>query len=137
MDISRYHRQHEEIKTLANDLAKNLDIALLRQDPSLALGILPRLSGKLILHLSLEDEELYPKFMALGDAGTKNTAEEFQTEMGGLAKVFKDYISEWSSHRIVQNNPEKFVEQTKAIYVALSNRIKREESVLYPLAEAI
>lgn len=137
MDITRFSNQHEEILKLANDLAKHLNIDSLKQDASPARIVLSGLAGKLKVHLAMEDKSLYPQFMQSGDENTQRTAEEFQSEMGGLAQAFNSYVSAWPSSLAIQENSVPFIEQTKQIYEVLTKRIEREESTLYPLAEAL
>ena len=135
MDMSTYRAHHEEILKSANVLETHLHIASLKQDATVALGLLARLGGKLTFHLKLEDGSLYPRIQASGNATAQRTAMEFQDEMGSLARVFTEYVAAWPHSKSIQESPEQFVEQTKGIHKALSERIKREESVLYPLAE--
>ena len=137
MDITRYSNQHEEILNLATDLAKHLNIDSLKQDANPARKVLSGLAGRLKVHLAMEDKSLYPQFMKSGDENTQRTAEEFQSEMGGLAQAFNSYVSAWPSSLAIQENSGPFIEQTKQIYEVLSKRIEREESTLYPLAEAL
>ena len=137
MNISNYQRQHEELKELANELAGTLDPDFLKTNASAVHSVLYKLAGKLNLHLSFEDNNLYPTLAASGNVEAQNTAKSFQDEMGGLSNAFKGYLANWANSMTIQNNPGQFIEQTKGIYEALSSRIEREESILYPLAAAV
>ncbi len=46
-------------------------------------------------------------------------------------------MSKWNSPEIVQNNPDDFINETMDLFEAISNRIYKEDNVLYPLVENI
>ena len=133
----RFRQQHEELLNLANILAAELDSNKLTDDASSARSALSKLAGKLILHLGAEDEYLYPALMASSDAETKKTAQEFVDEMGGIATAFVAYKDKWPTATAIQSDVNGFINETKAIYGALAQRINKENTVLYPMMDKL
>ena len=58
-------------------------------------------------------------------------------EMGDLALAFDAHMKTWASNTAVSNAAAAFTEQTKGIFNALSKRIHRENTQLYPVADAL
>jgi hemerythrin-like domain-containing protein len=133
----RFRQQHEELLGLANDLAGELDRNKLTSDASVARSALSKLAGKLVLHLGAEDKYLYPDLMASNDTDTRNTAQKFVDEMGGIAEAFIAYKDKWTTAAAIQSNVDGFIDETKAIYGALAERIDKENNVLYPMMDKL
>ncbi len=99
--------------------------------------LLSSLSGKLMVHLAMEDKSLYPTMLSSDNDEAKKVANAFMTEMGSLADAFKEYVGAWPSAIKIKENPDEFCNQTKAVFQALKDRIQREESTLYQLADSL
>ena len=63
------------------------------------------------------------------------TAKRYVDEMGSLVGVFKAYVAAWPSADVIKAQPAEFVRQTKDVFAALGNRISRENTELYALAD--
>lgn len=131
----RFRKQHDELLGLANSLAAELDSTKLAKDATAARSALSKLAGKLTLHLSAEDQHLYPDLMASDDSETRATAKKFVDEMGGIASAFLAYNEKWRTTSSIQSGPAEFIEETKGIYGALAKRIEMENTKLYPLMD--
>jgi hypothetical protein len=128
----KFRAQHDEILALATTISDLLklpepDAAALRKQ-------LSNLAGKVGFHLAMEDQALYPRLMERKGSRVEATANKFQTEMGGLAKVFTDYNSKWQLTAI-RNDMAGFANETRKVFGALAHRITRETNELYPLAD--
>lgn len=99
--------------------------------------LLSSLSGKLLVHLAMEDKSLYPNMISSDNDDAKKAAEEFMTEMGTLAEAFTGYVKSWPSADKIKEKPDEFSSQTRAVFQALKDRIGREEATLYPLADSL
>lgn len=133
--LNNFKRQHREIRELADKISMILNQDLLVQDPMEVRNLLSTLSGKLMMHLAMEDQFLYPNLMESNDSQIQTTAARFSTEMGDLVKVFKDYSAKWLNPSTIQANHEAFIKESRAIFQALLKRIDREDRELYPLVE--
>jgi len=127
----KFRTQHNEILVIAKEMTTELkgeaDAAVLRK-------LLSNLAGKLNFHLAMEDQALYPRLLERKDADAKKMAKQFMTEMGGLGKVFTTYNDKWQVSAI-RNDPAGFAGETAAVFAALTKRIQRENTELYPLAD--
>jgi iron-sulfur cluster repair protein YtfE (RIC family) len=127
----KFKTQHNEILAIAKEMTAELkgksDAAVLRKQ-------LSNLAGKLNFHLAMEDQALYPRLMERKDSAAKDMAAKFMTEMGGLGKVFSTYNDKWQLSAI-RNDPAGFQSETQAVFSALTKRIGRENTELYPLAD--
>ncbi len=133
--LDNFKRQHREIGELVNDIITMLSQDLLVQDPTKVRTLLSTLSGKLMMHLAMEDQFLYPSLMENSNNQIKTTAARFSTEMGDLVKVFKDYSDKWLNPSTIKANPEAFIKESHDIFLALRRRIEREDRELYPLVD--
>ena len=128
-----FRAQHDEILALAKEVTDhmgrpNADATLLRKQ-------LSSLAGKVNFHLAMEDKALYPRLMAAKGSAAEALAGKFMTEMGGLARVFTDYNARWQVSTI-RGDMAGFGEETRKVFGALAHRIARENTQLYPLADA-
>ena len=88
------------------------------------------MSGKLKLHLAVEDKALYPKLLACNDTKIKEMAASFQKEMGSIKGVVDEYAKKWNAQSI-KGSPAEFVKESKKLFDALGTRIKKENDELY------
>jgi len=121
--------------SLATELSRLLLATKLAKDAAQAHKLLTELTGKLIVHLAAEDQVLYPQLLKAKNPRTQTMAKRFITEMGSIAQAFKSYVVKWGSPASIQANPEAFVTETKGIISALGERIRKENTQLYPLAD--
>ena len=133
--LNNFKRQHREIRELADKISMILNQDLLVQDPMEVRNLLSTLSGKLMMHLAMEDQFLYPNLMESNDSQIQTTAARFSTEMGDLVKVFKDYSEKWLTPSSIKANPDTFIKDSHDIFQALLRRIEREDRELYPLVD--
>ncbi|WHO40012.1 hemerythrin domain-containing protein [Sphingobium sp. AP49] len=132
MNISELREQHEEIGQIAAQLRQ----AIADPEKSQAVSALRwQLARKLMAHLALEDRILYPAMQRLPDERVRLTAARIQAEIGSLAESFAHYMSAWSDERI-SREWRSFCTETLHILNALTQRIDREDNILYPLASA-
>jgi len=131
----RFIQQHDELLVLANELAATLNADQLSASAGNARSILNRLAGKLLIHLGAEDEHLYPHLLASNDEETKRIAKQFVDEMGGISQAFIAYNDKWKTAASIQADAAGFINETKAIYAALAERIEKENTILYPLID--
>jgi hypothetical protein len=133
----RYRDQHTNIMSVATELGQQLIPSRLAADGSAARRMLSELSGKLIVHLAAEDNLLYPQLLSCHDMAAQALTRRFISEMGPLAQAFKAYAVRWGTLKRIESKPEEFADETRAIIKALSERIRRENTELYPLADAL
>ena len=127
----KFRTQHNEILQIAKEMTAELKG---EADPAILRKLLSNLAGKLNFHLAMEDQALYPRLMDRKDSDTKQLAKKFMDEMGGLGKVFTTYNDKWQVS-VIRKDPAGFQSETQAVFAALTKRIARENTELYPLAD--
>ncbi len=130
-----FRRQHTDLVEVVNKMTDMLTPASLRDNAAAMRSLLSELSGKLKVHLTMEDEVLYPALQKHEDENVRKTAQQFFDEMGGLKTVFSEYVQRWPNSESIESNAEDFVNETKEIFTALASRIKKEDEELYKLFE--
>lgn len=129
-----YRRQHAEIVKLVQGVQVFLAPGRL---PTAAADVrlkLSELAAKTTLHLAMEDGSLYPRLMAHENPKVRDTASRFNNEMSAISALFETYTAKWTESAIRQDS-SGFIEETTKLFVALANRIQRENTELYPLIE--
>lgn len=127
-NLDNYFRQHKEISELINIIKILTAKDLIANSKEIAIT-LNSLSGKLKVHLSMEDKYLYPNLKAKNES--KNIAEKFENEMGNLAKEFLNYKEKYNTYIKIIESPINFKNETTKIMKALEDRMSREENDLY------
>lgn len=131
----KFREQHKKIGDIVKEIQGQLDEKNLTANSKNTVVLLGRLSGVIKLHLAMEDESLYPGLAKSANPKTKYVAEKFITEMGGIAKAYLSYADKWNE-KAIRENAKGFITETTGIIKVLGERIQKEESELYPLADA-
>lgn len=135
MHTDGLRKQHQEILALLTELQAFLDNAehVARECQQIR-KLLIQLYGKVQIHLSMEDNILYPKMINGFDPELSQMAMDLQAEMGTLKQTFSRYIQHWMSDQI-QAYAQEFIFQSTAIFQGLHQRIEAENNQLYLLYE--
>ena len=96
---------------------------------------LSRLAGLISIHLAAEDKFLYPNLKKSDVEKVRDTATQFDEEMGHLADTFKAYKEAFMTPTKIKNAPADFLQETQQVIGALLKRLRREDNELYPLVE--
>lgn len=107
------------------------------QSPGTIMRELVRFDHLLSAHLASEDTFLYPEMAASGNELASRTAKHFMEEMGGLAGAYREFVDEWMDEERIGGDRRAFGAAFNRIVFALSKRIHRENTELYPLADAL
>jgi hemerythrin-like domain-containing protein len=132
-----FRRQHDELLQIAAEMTPLLSVDALTREAVKARALLATLAGKLNVHLSAEDNALYPRLLNHRDAQVAELARRFQDEMGGLKEAFGGYLSRWPAAAQIQKDPGQFVKETKGIFEALSRRIDKDNQGLYAVVDRV
>jgi iron-sulfur cluster repair protein YtfE (RIC family) len=130
-------KQHKEIFKLMTEVSSKLNSDELSKDPSQVCKLLSDLAEDLNYHLTLEDHSFYPKLFNHPDKNIVEITHKFVNEVRGIKDSFKIYISKWNDHGLVQNNPDNFIKDTMNMFKSISDRIYKEDNILYPLVDNI
>jgi hypothetical protein len=129
-----YRKQHADLVKIVKEIEDLLLPGKLPAEAAKARETLNLLSGKISVHLTMEDNYLYPALLKHHDDAVRAKAQTFIDEMGHIKKTFFDYNQKWFLQAI-KKNPDGFTQETKAVFAALDDRIKRENTDLYVLVD--
>jgi hemerythrin-like domain-containing protein len=132
-DTKNLIRQHNDILDIAAQILTyktNQQISDNAFNITLLIG---QLAGKLKVHMTTEDKFVYPALTLHPDIKVQKVSRMFSDEMGDLAKVFESYKTKYLSSRQISTDPNLFSLETKAIFAAITKRIEKENTQLYPL----
>jgi hemerythrin-like domain-containing protein len=132
-DIDNLLRQHRDILNLAD---KIVNYGTDRQIADHAFDIsmlLSQLAGKLKIHTTTEDQFLYPSLLKHDNQKVRTVSKCFLDEMGGLAAAFEKYKVTYFNAKQITASPAKFAADSRMIIEALTERIAKENTELYPL----
>jgi hypothetical protein len=135
-DLDMYRQQHRELMGVAARLGEEDRASL--STPAGAAEVRARvaeLSGKLLVHLQMEDLSLYPDLLRSESALVRTTAARFQADMGALRGGADGTFRRWLRPAAIERAPEAFLAELRPLLHALTARIAAEEAELYPLAE--
>jgi hemerythrin-like domain-containing protein len=118
-------------------MSELLDPDRIAKDPKEIRDLLSILSGKLSIHLAMEDKSLYPELLDSPHESIRETARKYVDEMGGISGLFNEYLARWPYGATIQDHPAEFIQETRSIFTILYRRIEREDNELFPLIDAI
>lgn len=125
--------QHKELLALVEACSSIFSLDSDRVDYSELNKALLQFHGKLRVHLSMEDDFLYPKLLRHDDQKISGTAKRFKEEFGGIGEALKLYKEKWPTQSKIQEGYQSFKAETQEIFKVLKKRIQEEETGLYPL----
>jgi hemerythrin-like domain-containing protein len=131
--LDSYRGTHAELRQMIDDLRSILDMDQLRIRPNAktAYELLCDLGQKVRAHLAEEDRSLYPSLLIHEDPKVKSIAWGFISGEKPLRKTFDDYHKRWLKNCDF-NFTEEFLGETHEVFDMVSQRIEREEQVLFP-----
>lgn len=133
MDVNNLLRQHNEVLDLINKLSTYQNQEKVQENACEISKLLAQLSGIIKIHLASEDKYVYPVLMKHPDIKIKTTAEAYVNEMGALAKIFEEYKMKYLGASKIAGNAAAFSLESKKVFSALKERIRKENLFLYPL----
>ncbi|MBV7256832.1 hemerythrin domain-containing protein [Pacificimonas sp. WHA3] len=139
-DMVKLRRQHESTLTLIQGIGARIDNIGSEPgaDEAFELGLLlAKLSGGLRRHLVRENKDLYPRMINSDDAEIAETARRFRNEIGRIGHDFDIFIERWRNIVDIRRNWSGFRLETKQIFDMLEQRIERENTILYVLADRV
>lgn len=131
--MKEYESTHAELRQMIEDLQSIMTPEHLKVRPNAktAYELLCDLGDKVKKHLSEEDRSIYPSLLIHEDPRVKSIAWGFISGEKPLRKVFDDYYKKWLKDCDF-NFSEEFVVETREVFDMLTQRMEREEQVLFP-----
>jgi len=132
-----FRKQHAEILDTARQISQYFGSTISEEEAAVIRRQLSKMHGLVGLHLAMEDKSLYPSMLRSTDPAARDLAQRYSAEMGDLSAAFERYMKAWSKGSAISASPAAFTEESKGIFNALSKRIHRENTQLYPVADSL
>jgi hypothetical protein len=125
---------HRALEDMAAAMHRILDGE--QPDAAAVAAIRWRFGALLIEHCRREEERVYYPLLSSWDVEASAVAFAFQRELGSLADDYSQHVLEWPVDRI-NADWAGFGAECRTVLARLADRVEREESLLYPLAERL
>jgi hemerythrin HHE cation binding domain-containing protein len=135
-NLDLYRRQHRALMAAATRLGAQVDQAIAgAAGVDGARACLADLSGRLMVHLQMEDRSLYPDLLRSERHEVRTTAARFQASLGALRAAAEAFSRRWLRPDAIERAPAVFSAELRPILQTLSDRIAAEDAELFPLVE--
>ncbi len=121
--IEEFRREHSEILAILNEIE---GLNILSKEGQVKLM---SVKTSLLEHLKKEDVKLYPALYKVAEHNNslKNTLDLFAMDMENVSRVALEFFDKYSRGVLGKELQGEF----ESFFVALRNRIKNEEDILY------
>ncbi len=138
-ELDLYRHQHRDLLALAAALRERADHATLRSADGAheAYRLLHDLSGKLIVHLNMEDRSLYPALLRSPDPTVRARSLRFQVDMGALRPRAEAFFRQWLRPDAIHHGPDAFAAELRPLLHTLAARIAAEDAELFALSDRL
>lgn len=136
MDIDRFKQQHVQILQGIHRMRQHAREGVAQRAHEISHEI-RTMKSKIALHLSIEDNILYPRLQKLGDDQVARMARAYQEEMKVLSSGFADFVERWKNGAAIAADPEGFRRDCNVVIKALHQRIQQENTQFYPVVERL
>ncbi|HWI29167.1 MAG TPA: hemerythrin domain-containing protein [Stellaceae bacterium] len=127
-------KQHAEMVEVVRQIDAGLDPQRLAASAGEIRNRLSALLGKLTMHLAVEDNSLYPSLEKHANPKVREIGSKFAREMAAVKPSVEAFGKKWTETAIAKD-AAGFCAEAKKLFGVLGDRIKRENSELYPLLE--
>jgi hypothetical protein len=88
-------------------------------------------------HLAVEQRYLYPAAQACGVAKVARLGRQYENDMHGIAGAYLDFAGRWNTPVRLAAEPEASRSEANTVLHALTQRMRREDTELYPTVETL
>lgn len=135
MNIDKFKHQHVDILRRIAALRDLTHAGVVHNAAAIAEGIIA-MSAVIKLHLSVEDQALYPALQRGGDAELARLGQRFQVEMGPIAAAFDQFARRWNTAQRLREDEAAFRADANDVLRRVYQRMQREDREFYPRVEA-
>lgn len=136
MNIDKFKQQHLAILAAIDDLRQLARGGVAAQAQAIA-GQIVAMSGLIKLHLAVEQRYLYPAAQASGVATVARMGRAYENEMHVIAGAYLEFAGRWNTPVRLEAEPDAFRSEANSVLHALYQRMRREDSELYPAIETL
>jgi len=131
--IANLKRQHRELTQVTMEIVPRLVPDALALDASPVRRSLQALTGILKVHVAMEDRSFYPFLLAHRDTHLRGLAEQFLTKRDEIQERYLTYASAWLEPGAIERNANRFIEDSRSMFLELGTRMLQEDREFHPL----
>jgi len=135
MNIDKFKHQHVDILRRIAALRELTHTGVARNAEAIAQGLVA-MSAVIKLHLSVEDQALYPALQRGDDAALARLGQRFQVEMGPIAAAFDQFARRWNTAQRLREDEAGFRAAANDVLRRVHERMRHEDRDFYPRVEA-
>ena len=135
MNIDKFKHQHVDILRRIAALRELTHTGVARNAEAIAQGLVA-MSAVIKLHLSVEDQALYPALQRGDDAELARLGQRFQVEMGPIAAAFDQFARRWNTAQRLREDEAGFRAAANDVLRRVHERMRHEDCDFYPRVEA-
>lgn len=135
MNIDKFKHQHVDILRRIAALRELTHAGVARNAEAIAQGLVA-MSAVIKLHLSVEDQALYPALQRGDDAELARLGQRFQVEMGPIAAAFDQFARRWNTAQRLREDEAGFRAAANDVLRRVHERMRHEDCDFYPRVEA-
>lgn len=136
MNIDKMKDQHSEIIQKINQLREYSRAGVSDNAQKIAQTVVS-MSSVIKVHLSAEDQFLYPWIEKVDDEKLKAMSLHFQREMAEIVVEYETFSRRWNTATKLIGHDEAFRRDANTVLRKVHERMQRENQQFYPLVEQI
>lgn len=134
MNLDKLKQDHVSILSSIAELRKQMQSGIAENAEGMVKAM-AAMGSTIKQHLAVEDRLLYPALANSLVADQARIGQAFQNEMGGIAVKYLEFEQRWTRAADIAAHPQAFKAHADGVFMALQQRIQRENLELYPVAE--
>lgn len=136
MNINKMKSQHNEIIQKINQLREYSRRGITDNAQEIAQTVV-NMSSVIKVHLSAEDQFLYPYLEKVEDQKLKRMSLQFQREMADIVVEYEMFSRRWNTASKITGHDEDFRRDANTVLRKVHERMQRENTQFYPLVEQV
>jgi len=136
VNIDKMKSQHNEIIQKINQLREYSRRGITDNAQEIAQTVVS-MSSVIKVHLSAEDQFLYPYLEKVEDQKLKRMSLQFQREMADIVVEYEMFSRRWNTASKITGHDEDFRRDANTVLRKVHERMQRENTQFYPLVEQV
>lgn len=136
MNIEKMKSQHNEIIQKINQLREYSRRGITDNAQEIAQTVVS-MSSVIKVHLSAEDQFLYPYLEKVENQKLKKMSLKFQREMADIVVEYEMFSRRWNTASKITGHDEDFRRDANTVLRKVHERMQRENTQFYPLVEQV
>ncbi len=133
--LDELKKQNQDISALCDVLSLLMEHRALHTNPYVC-DLMSRFREKVWMHLVFEDNTIYAELARHHNPKIIETAREFHDSARQIKQRFSGYVKHWCVPDINDRQHRDLVEESRAIFGLIQERIRYENEHIFPLITA-